>query len=63
MTIIGLIVALVIFGLIMWLVNTYIPMDPPIKAVLNVVVVLVLIVWLVSALGLLGSLDVPIRIR
>jgi hypothetical protein len=43
---ISLIVVLVILGLALYLVETYIPMSPPIKTVLRVVVVLVLVLWL-----------------
>lgn len=62
MPLISLIVYLVIFGLIMYLVNTYIPMAAPIKSVLNVVVVIILILWLVNALGLVGPLP-NLRLR
>lgn len=40
--------ALVIIGFILWLINNYIPIQPPFKQVINVVVVILLIVWLVS---------------
>jgi hypothetical protein len=50
MPILTLILVLVIVGVVLWLINTYIPMQPPVKTILNVVVVLVLIVWLLSAL-------------
>jgi len=49
-----LIVVLVIIGLCLYLVETYIPMSPPIKVVLRVVVVLVLVVWLLSLVGIVG---------
>ncbi len=50
-----LLVTLVIVGLVLYLINTYIPMDPPIKTVFNVVIVLVLCVWLLNFAGLLGA--------
>jgi len=53
---IALLVTLVVVGLILYLVETYIPMSPPIKTVLRVVVVLILILWLVRLFGL----DVPL---
>ena len=46
MSIIGLIVVLVVIGLIMWLVNTYIPMADPYKKILNVVVIVLVVLWL-----------------
>jgi hypothetical protein len=61
MTLLGLILMLVIVGLVLWLVNTYIPMAPPVKTVLNVVVVIILILWIASAFGGLPILTRPIR--
>jgi hypothetical protein len=62
MSLIGLIVTLVIIGLILWLINSYIPMDQKIKTILNVAVVIVVILWLIQAFGLLGPLgDIKIR--
>lgn len=43
---IGMAITLVILGLILYLVETYIPMSPPIKTVLRVVVVLMICLWL-----------------
>ena len=63
MTLLGLIVLFIIVGLIMYLVNTYIPMAQPIKTLLNVAVVIVLVLYLISAIGLLGPLNVPLRVR
>jgi len=62
MSLIGLIVTLVIVGLILWLINNYIPMDQKIKTILNVAVVIIVILWLIQAFGLLGPLgDIKIR--
>jgi uncharacterized protein YhhL (DUF1145 family) len=55
MSIIGLIVALVVVGVLLYLVNTVIPMAPPIKTILNVVVVVAVCLWLLQAFGLLGG--------
>jgi hypothetical protein len=55
MSLLSLIVALVIVGVILWLVNSYIPMDGKIKKILNVVVVVMVVLWLLSAFGILGS--------
>jgi hypothetical protein len=57
MTLISVLVVLIVVGVILWLINTYIPMDGKIKKILNVVVVLVLIAWLLSAFGVLGSMS------
>lgn len=57
MSLIGLIVVLVVVGLILYLVNNYIPMDSKIKMILNVIIVIAVVLWLLSAFGLLAGLD------
>ena len=54
MSLISLIVTLIIVGVLLWLVNSYIPMDGKIKKILNVVVVICVVVWLLSAFGVIG---------
>ncbi len=60
MPIINLIVVLVVVGLALYLVNTYVPMAPPVKTILNVVVVLILCIWLLQVFGITGG-TIPIR--
>lgn len=55
MPLINLVVVLVIVGVILFLVNNYIPMDSKIKSILNIVVVIGVILWLLQAFGILGS--------
>jgi len=55
MTIIGLLVVLVVIGVVLYLINSLIPMDPKIRTIINVVVVLFVCIWLLSATGILGS--------
>lgn len=57
MSLVSLLITLVIVGILLWLVNTYIPMDGKIKTILNVVVVIIVILWLLSAFGVLDSLS------
>jgi hypothetical protein len=57
MPLINLIIILVVVGVLLWLVNNYIPMDRKIKKILNVVVVIVVILWLLSVFGVIGSLS------
>lgn len=57
MPLIQLIVALVVVGVALWLINNYIPMDGTIKKILNVVVIVVVILFILSAFGVLGSLS------
>jgi hypothetical protein len=47
---------LVVVSVLLWLVNTHIPMDGKIKNILNIVVAIVVVIWLLQAFGLLGSL-------
>lgn len=56
MDLISLIVVLVVVGVLLWLVNTYIPMDSKIKQILNMVVVVAVVVWLLNVLGLMNSI-------
>ncbi len=57
MPLIQIVIVLVVFGVILWAINTYIPMDGTIKKILNVVVILVVILFVLSAFGLLGSMQ------
>jgi len=52
-----IIIVLVAVGVILWLINTYIPMEPIIKKILNAVVVIAVILWLLSAFGVVSSLQ------
>jgi hypothetical protein len=57
MPLITLVVTLVVVGLILWLINNYIPMDGTIKKILNVVVLIVVILWLLSVFGLMPPMS------
>lgn len=57
MSLVNLIVTLIVVGVLLWLVNTYIPMDRKIKSILNVVVVIFVVLWILNGTGLLGGLD------
>jgi hypothetical protein len=56
MTLVGIVGVLVVVGLIMCLINTYIPMAAGIKSVLNIVVFLVVAVWLLQGFGIIGTI-------
>lgn len=49
MPLVTLIVVLIVIGVLLWLANSYIPMDPKIKMILNVVVTLAVVIWLLYA--------------
>jgi hypothetical protein len=67
MSLLSILVALVIGGLLLWLVNNYIPMDPKIKQIFNIVVVIAIVIWLLNAFGVFGYIGgvhlghVPLR--
>ena len=56
MPLISLVITLIVVGVLLWLVNTYIPMDAKIKSILNVVVLIVVVVWLITLFVPLGGL-------
>ena len=57
MPILNVILVLIVVGVLLWLVNNYIPMDSKIKSILNGVVVILVVLWLLKAFGVLGSLQ------
>ncbi|MDD5435284.1 MAG: hypothetical protein PH343_07630 [Nitrospira sp.] len=57
MPLIQLVIVLVVVGVILWVINSYIPMQSTIKKILNVVVVIVVILWLLNVFGLIGNLS------
>ena len=54
----NIIIVLIVVGVLLWLVNNYIPMDRKIKNILYAVVVIAVVIWLLQAFGLLGSVRV-----
>jgi len=56
MPLLTILIVLIVAGVLLWLVNTYIPMDHKIKTILNIVVVIVVIVWLLKLFGVLTYL-------
>jgi len=58
MSLVNLIITLVIVGVALWAINTYIPMDRKIKSILNVVIVIIVILWLLRGFGLLDSVNI-----
>jgi hypothetical protein len=55
MNLISLIVGLVIVGVLLWLVNNYLPMEPRIKQILNIVVIIAVVLWLLNVFGIIGG--------
>ena len=56
MPLLTILLVLVVAGVVLWLVNTYVPMDRKIKNILNAVVVIVVVIWLLRVFGILDSL-------
>jgi len=56
MDIVQFVVVLIVVGVLLWLVNNYIPMDGKIKQILNIVVVIAVILWVLSVFGVFSSL-------
>ncbi|MBU5637431.1 hypothetical protein KOM00_11890 [Geomonas sp. Red69] len=56
MPLVHVLLVLIVVGVLLWLVNTYIPMAGSIKSILNAVVVIVVVLWLLNVFGLLENL-------
>jgi hypothetical protein len=57
MPLIHVVVVLIVVGVILWLINRFIPMAGSIKSILNAVVVIAVILWLLNVFGILGHLS------
>jgi len=57
MPLIQLVIFLVVVGVVLWVINSYIPMQSTIKKILNLVVIIAVILWLLSVFGLIGNLS------
>ncbi|WP_219893243.1 Thivi_2564 family membrane protein [Aquisediminimonas profunda] len=57
MSLISLVGVLIVIGVLLWLINTYLPMDGKIKSILNAVVVIAVIIWLLQLFGIVGSVS------
>jgi hypothetical protein len=62
MPLLNVVLTLVVVGVILWLINTYIPMQATVKKILNIVVVVVLILWLLYGFGIIsgGEVHMPV---
>jgi uncharacterized membrane protein YvlD (DUF360 family) len=57
MPLVQVLFTLIVVGVILWLINRFIPMASSIKSILNAVVVICVAMWLLSAFGLLNSVS------
>jgi predicted membrane protein len=54
MPLVNIVIALVVVGVVLWLINNFIPMAGSIKSILNIVVVVAVVIWVLQAVGLWG---------
>ena len=57
MPLVTVVVALLVVGVLLWLVNRFIPMQSQVKGILNGVVVIVVVLWLMGLFGLFGYIS------
>jgi hypothetical protein len=57
MPLLQLVVLLIVVGFLLWLMNAYIPMQPTIKRIINIVVIIAVVLWLLSVFGLFSGLS------
>jgi hypothetical protein len=56
MSIVSVVVILIVAGVLLYLVNTYIPMDATIKKIINAVVIIAVVLWLLTLFGILPEI-------
>lgn len=62
MPLINVVLTLIVIGVLLWLVNTYIPMQSTIKSIINIVVVIAVVMWLLYGFGIIshsGNVNLP----
>jgi len=63
MPLLNVVLTLIVVGVVLWLINTYIPMQSTIKSILNIVVVIVVVLWLLYGFGIIngsGNVHMPV---
>jgi hypothetical protein len=63
MPLVNVVLTLIVVGVLLWLINTYIPMQGAIKSILNAVVVIAVVLWLLYGFGIIshgGNINVPV---
>ncbi len=54
MPLIQVVIVLVVVGVVLWLINTYIPMQAAIKTIINLIVVIAVVLWLLNGYGIIS---------
>ena len=57
MPLVHVVLVLIIAGVLMWLINAFIPMESRIKSLMNIVVLIALVIWLLQVFGIMGSVS------
>jgi hypothetical protein len=58
MSLIYIVLILIVIGVLLWLVNTYIPMAGSIKTIINIVVIIAVILWLLQVFGVINLINI-----
>ena len=56
MSLLSILIAIIVVGVLLWVINTFLPMDRQIKKIFNLVVIIALIIWLLKAFGIFAYL-------
>jgi hypothetical protein len=62
MPLVSVVLTLIVVGVLLWLINTYIPMQSTIKSIINIVVVIAVVLWLLYGFGIIshsGPIGMP----
>lgn len=57
MPLVSILIIFMVVGVLLWAINTYVPMEPGIKKLMNIVVFVVMVLWVLQIFGLLGGLE------
>jgi len=57
MSLLSILIAIIVVGVLLWLINTFLPMDRKIKSIFNLVVVIALVIWFLKAFGIFAYLS------
>jgi predicted membrane protein len=56
MSLLSVVIAVVIVGVLLWAINNFIPMDGKVKSILNAIIIIALVIWLLQVFGIIGAL-------
>ena len=62
MPLVNVVLTLIVVGVLLWLINTYIPMQSTIKSIINAVVVIAVILWLLHGFGIISNGEVHLPV-